>query len=124
MTLRFDPQAVRTYAARLSEALAYVEAAKGYVKANGNFSTNESGLIGYIFPHHRSYMDALNQMLAHLAKITDASESSMQGIAGTYERTDKRSAQAVDASYPAVVRPPISHEAQERKYPEPPIYRW
>jgi hypothetical protein len=38
MTLKVDPQALRTYAARLADALAYAEAGKRYVNAYGSFS--------------------------------------------------------------------------------------
>ena len=124
MTLRVDPQALRAYAARLSEALAHAEAGRQYVNANGSFTAQETGLIGYLIPHHHAYVDALNRMLNHIAKVTDASEQAMNGIARAYERTDKRSAQELDAGYPAVARPAVSHEAQERNYPAPPTNVW
>jgi len=108
------------FAPRPAEALAHAEAGKRYVIGNGTFTAHEAGLIGYLIPHHRAYVEALTRMLDHIAKIVDASEQSMNGIATSYERTDKRSAEEVDASYPAVVRPPISHEAQERNHPVPP----
>jgi len=106
MALKVDADALRIYAAKLTEALAQVEAAESYVNTNGNFSANESGLIGYIIPHHRTYLDALNRMLTHLASIADASGNNMQQMAASYERTDKRSAEAIDASYPEVARTP------------------
>jgi hypothetical protein len=95
MTLHVAPRALCAYAANLSEDLAYVEAIKTYVDSDGNFGTDESGLIGYIFPQRRSYIDALNQMLAHITKVTVASENVMKGIAATCEHTEKRAAQTV-----------------------------
>ena len=124
MTLKVDPQVLRAYAERLSQALAHAEKAKTYVNAHGTFTAHETGLIGYIIPHHHSYVDALNQMLAHIAKVTDASEQSMKDIAGTYEHTDKGAAQAIDASYPETARPGDTHEAQELNYPAPPRNVW
>jgi len=105
MTLKVDPAALRTYAARLSEALAQAEAAGRYVKVHGGFTAHETGLIGYLVPYHHSYVEALGNMLAQIARIADASEQSMKGIAGSYEAVDNRSAEAVDASYPVTVRP-------------------
>jgi hypothetical protein len=124
MTLSVDTAAVRAFAAKLREALAYAEAGQRYVNANGNFGVSESGLIGYIVPQHRAYMDALNNMLSHLERITDASETSMVNIARTYEHTDKHSAQAMDASYPEVTRPPANPEPQADNYPQPQPYKW
>jgi uncharacterized protein YukE len=119
MTFKVHPDALRAYADRLAEALHQIESAETYVNDNGGFSVDESGLIGYLVPAHRSYVDALNKMLGHLAAITDTSEASMRQIAASYEHTDRRSAATVDASYPEVARPPISHEAQEGNYPAP-----
>jgi len=105
MTLKVDPEALRAYAARLSEALASAEAAERYVKAHGMFSFHQTGLIGYFAPYHHSYVEALGVMLAQIARVADASEQSMKGIAGSYEEADSRSAEAVDDSYPVTARP-------------------
>jgi len=124
MTLKVDPAAIRVFAVKLSEVLAHAEAGQRYVNANGNFSMSESGLIGYIVPQHRAYMEALNKMLSHLERITDASEASMVNIARLYEHTDKHSAQAIDAGYPIVARPPANPEPQWGNYPYQQPYKW
>jgi VCBS repeat-containing protein len=105
MTLKVEPEALRAYAVRLAAARSYAETARNYVNGYGNFSAHETGLIGYLVPHHRTYMDALTKMLDHLASIADASDGSMRAIAKTYEGTDQRSAESIDASYPVVARP-------------------
>jgi hypothetical protein len=124
MTLRVQPQDLRTYAAQLSTALEAADTAKNYVHGNGDFSLHEKGIIGVAVPFHRNYVDALGTMLDHIARVLDASHEAMTRLAADYERSDKTAAQRLDASYPAAPRPPASHEAQEQNIPLPPRNPW
>ncbi|MEV6487085.1 type VII secretion target [Actinoplanes sp. NPDC051633] len=120
MTFEVDPEALRAYASRLQTMREYATTARSYVNSNGTFSAQETGLIGYLIPHHRTYMDALTEMLTHLAEVADASDGSMRAIAASYERSDTDAAARVDASYPVVARPPLNHEPYDREHRPPP----
>lgn len=124
MTLKVEPQDLRAYAAQLSTALEAAGTAKSYVHANGDFNLHEEGLIGIAMPFHRHYMDALDSMLDHVARVLDASREAMTRLAADYEKSDQAAAQRVDASYPASPRPPANHEAQEQNIPLPPRNPW
>lgn len=124
MTLKVEPQAVRAYAAKVAQAQQYVQTARSYLSANGNFSPGETGLLGLIVKRHRSYMDALLTMLDHLSDVTDASEHTLKSLATSYEHTDSRSGQRIDGSYPDTPRPPQNEEAQAGNYPAPPTNTW
>jgi hypothetical protein len=103
LTLKVDPTALRVYSLKLSALMVAADTARRYVNNNGNLSLNEGGLLGYIVGSHRSYVEALNQMLEHLVRVTDASADSLTEIGDTYDRTDKHSAEALDATYPETV---------------------
>jgi hypothetical protein len=108
MSFRVEPPALRTYANQLADAKRAAEAAKSYVHKWGDFSAHEKGLFGMIFPAHRNFVAALDAMLQHLADLTDASDTALQQEAGHYEQADLNAEARIDASYPAVPRPPVT----------------
>lgn len=122
MTLQVDPAALREYSRKLSTLMEAADTARRYVNDNANLKLTEGGLLGHIVGSHRSYVDALNQMLDHLARVTDASADSMKAIDDTYDRTDTRSAEELDATYPEIVRPLENRDPwDDRQYsPAPP----
>jgi hypothetical protein len=124
MTFRVEPQNLRSYAAQLSTALEAADTAKNYVHRNGDFSLHEKGLIGIAVPFHRNYVDALDVMLGHIARVVDASQDAMTRLAADYQKSDEMAAERLDASYPASPRPPASHEAQEQNIQLPPRNPW
>jgi hypothetical protein len=120
MTLRVEPRELRVFAAELADACRAVQAAKSYVRAQGTFSLHERGAIGVIFPGHSNYLDALDQMLTHLAALTEGSGQTMTRLAGEYEHSDLDAAARFDDSYPLYPRAPQSREAADRNVPLPP----
>ena len=105
MSFRVEPPALRTYAARLADAHQAAEAAKRYVNRHGSFSLHEKGLMGFVAPGHRHLIAALDEMLGHLERLTDASGRTLSQTAGRYEASDLRAESTVDAAYPVVPRP-------------------
>ena len=121
MTLEVDSAALRAYSRKLAELMEAAETARRYVNNNANLKLTEGGLLGYIVGSHRSYVDALNQMLDHLARVTDASADSLREIGDTYDRTDKHSAEKLDATYPEIVRTRQNQDPwDDRQYRVPP----
>jgi hypothetical protein len=120
MTLKVEPTALRAYSSKLSALTDAAETARRYVNDYGNLSLNEGGLLGYIVGSHRSYVEALNQMLEHLAKVADASAGSMKELGDNYDRTDMRSAEAIDATYPETVRPHQNRDPWDDRQDRPP----
>jgi hypothetical protein len=120
MTLKVDPAALRVYSRKLSALTEAADTARRYVNNNANLSLTEGGLLGYIVGSHRSYVDALNRMLDHLARVTDASSDSMNEIGDTYDRTDKHSAEELDATYPETVRPHQNQDPWDDRQNRPP----
>ena len=106
MSFRVEPEALRTYASQLADAGHAAETAKRYVHEWGSFSAHEKGLFGMIFPAHRNYMIALDEMLQHLADLTSDSETTLKQQAGHYEVADLNAEARMDASYPEVPQPP------------------
>jgi hypothetical protein len=119
MTLRVAPQELRAYAAQLAAASAAAEGAKAYVDAHGEFSLHQRGAIGVLFPGHADYLDALDRMLAQLARLTDGCNQTLVRMAGDYERTDSDAAAELDATYPEHPRPPMNRDAADRNIPLP-----
>lgn len=105
MSFRVEPQALRTYAGQLADGQQVADAAGRYVHRYGDFSFHEKGLIGFVAPGHRHLMAALDHMLSHLNDLADGSSQALTGVAADYEHTDRRTAAAIDATYPAVPRP-------------------
>ena len=54
---------------------------------------------------HDGFMAELNEVLQKVSKILDASSSNLTAAARQYERTDRKSAAEIDASYPIAQRP-------------------
>jgi hypothetical protein len=63
--------------------------------------------MALIAPSHQYLIEALDQMLAHVKDLADASSQAMNREAAHYEHADLQAEARVDASYPAVPRPPI-----------------
>ena len=108
MPFRVEPEALRTYAGQLADAKRATEAAKSYVHKWGFFSAHEKGLFGMILPAHDNYVTALDEMLQHLAALTDAAETALKQEAGHYEQTDLKTESRIDASYPETPRLPAT----------------
>jgi uncharacterized protein YukE len=110
MTFHVEPQALRQYAEDLAAVRKAADTAKQYVNTHGLFSGHEKGLIGTVMPGHDNFVEALNQMLRHLADLLDSSDAAVKQLATSYEQTDTDAAATVDASYPAVQRPRLSRD--------------
>jgi hypothetical protein len=110
MGFAVDPAALRTFARQLTDAQEVAEAAKRYVDRHGTFSMHEGGLISLALPRHQNLLTALDQFLAHLGTLADASSQAMNNMATHYERTDLKAEATVDAAYPSVPRPPIDRD--------------
>jgi hypothetical protein len=104
MTLKVEPQALRTYAGQLEDARKAVETAKSYVNKWGSLSAHEKGIFGMIFPQHVNFLAEVNKMLQSLESLTDASSTALGQEASRYEQTDASAAGKIDSSYPEVPR--------------------
>ncbi|MBM0277429.1 hypothetical protein [Micromonospora tarensis] len=110
MTFTVHPPALRVYADQLVEAGKAAEAAKVYVQTHGSFSLHERGLLGMAAPGHRNLVGALDELLSHLGKLTEASATALRQVADRYEHTDATIAADLDATYPVVPRPSPSRD--------------
>jgi hypothetical protein len=105
MSLRVDPQALRTYSGQLAQGEGVADAAKSYVHQYGDFSFQEGGLIGLMAPGHDHLLEAFDRLLGHLRDLADGSSRALTDVAAHYENTDLSAASAIDATYPPVPRP-------------------
>ncbi|GLW33363.1 type VII secretion target [Actinoplanes regularis] len=108
MTFRVAPGALRLYAAELADSSGVAEETRNYANKWGDFTPHEAGILGQLIHRHKDFMQDLNETLSKLAKTLDTSATNMRSVAGTYERTDAKSAAEIDASYPPSQRPVTS----------------
>jgi hypothetical protein len=106
MTFEVEPPVLRVYAQELASSRRAAEIAKGYINSLGSLSFHQRGLIGYLSPGHHDLMGQLNRMLGHLIALTDESDHALKQLAGEYEKTDRRAAAQLDATYPTILAAP------------------
>jgi hypothetical protein len=116
MSFKVEPPALRTYASQLSEVERVAEDAQRYVSSYGTFNFHESGIIGYAAPGHRKLMANLEKLLKRLNELGTGSQKALRTTADVYQRTDHKSAAAIDATYPPVVQPRLD---QDTSPPDP-----
>jgi uncharacterized protein YukE len=105
VSFKVDPQAIRAYAHQMKEAANVAGIAAGYVRRHDNVSAHGTGLLAQAMGSHAELVSALDQMLDHLNRLTDTSETALKQTVAQYEHTDRDSAARIDACYPEVTRP-------------------
>ncbi len=109
MTFSVEPDDMRTYAARLLDLSGDAVEGSGYAHRYGDLGVATGGIFGAVLGSHSEFMTRLDEMFTQLQKLTEGNHRSLNQIAEEYESVDRRSASAIDASYPMTQRP-IVHE--------------
>ncbi len=104
MELNVDPAAFRIYATHLTSLQQAAQRAKEYVNKYGSLDIHSQGLIAKAIGFHDDYVKDLNTMLDHLSTLLGSSSNALKKSAANYERTDAKSAAAIDAALPSAAR--------------------
>jgi hypothetical protein len=78
VTFRVEPQAIRAYALQMQEAAHVAGIATGYVRRHDNVNTHGTGLLAQAMGSHAELVSALDNMLDHLNRLTDTSETALK----------------------------------------------
>jgi uncharacterized protein YukE len=98
------PSALRIAAAQLDNDAATAQFATRYIARHSAAGWHGQGAINSFIGAHQDFVASLDRRLKHLADLLETSSKELVKVAMLYERTDTKSAAAMDATYPPVAR--------------------
>jgi hypothetical protein len=110
MSFTVNASAIIGFAASLQETYDDAIMSRNYVHEYGDFSFNETGLIGVLSGRHATWVAHLDGMLTHLMLVASESDRTLLQVAHGYETTDEQTAARLDATYVAVPRTRLNRD--------------
>lgn len=107
MSLVADAEAIRRYADAIAMSSQHAATARDYANRYGHLPPEDVGLISAIRGDHERFSTTLDETLSRLSNVLRASGQELTKVANFYAATNDTAATALDATYPASLRPAI-----------------